>query len=180
MAANAAIRIEIVVAPGVPATLVRRAVEKARDPEIDECWCTFDVEWPTNHPNLKQAVSLARENGIRLAISNPCFELWLVLHFEDHRRFSDNATIERRSRELDGRSGKGIDPAVYMPRRWEAVERARALEAMHLRNSVRFPADNPSSSMADLVIATGGQAAAPDYSESRGDGPGRRGVRSNR
>ena len=24
---------------------------------------------------------MARDNGIRVAISNPCFELWLVLHY---------------------------------------------------------------------------------------------------
>ncbi|WP_018635971.1 RloB family protein [Parafrankia elaeagni] len=153
VAARAAINIVIDVSQGVPLTLVRNAVERKRDPEIDECWCVFDVEWPRNHPNLKQAISLARDHGIGVAISNPCFELWLILHFEGLSRFSENAAVERRSKELDGRAGKGIDAALYMPRRKDAVRRARELAARHERNGVVFPHDNPSSSMADLLAA---------------------------
>ncbi|MGH3940412.1 MAG: RloB family protein, partial [Pseudonocardiaceae bacterium] len=70
------------------------------------CWCVFDVEWPKNHPNLKQAIQLARDHNIRLAISNPCFELWLILHFEDQTAFLNTDEAETRSRKLDGRSGK--------------------------------------------------------------------------
>ena len=35
-------------------------------------------------------VASAGANGIRLAISNPCFELWLILHFQDHTAWLDN------------------------------------------------------------------------------------------
>lgn len=160
VAATSAISIEVDVRQGVPLTLVRRAIERKDDPEIDECWCVFDVEWPKNHPNLKQAVSLARDHGIGLAISNPCFELWLILHFEAYTRFSDNATVDRRSKELDGRMGKRIDPSKYMPRRKEAVSRAQNLSLRHRRNGVHFPDDNPSSSMADLLSAIDPQTRA--------------------
>jgi hypothetical protein len=53
-----------------------RAIEE--EAEIDEFWCVFDVEWPRNHPGLLEAVQQAQANGIYLAISNPCFELWLM------------------------------------------------------------------------------------------------------
>ncbi|MDN5854008.1 MAG: RloB family protein, partial [Actinomycetia bacterium] len=78
--ANTAISIEIDPEAGAPLTLVERAVERSRDDEIDECWCVYDVEWPRNHPNLAQAWRLADRHGIRLAVSNPCFEIWLALH----------------------------------------------------------------------------------------------------
>lgn len=49
---------------GVPLTLVRMAAERLKDPEVDECWCVFDVEWPKNHPNLFEAKQLARVKGV--------------------------------------------------------------------------------------------------------------------
>lgn len=32
--------------------------------------------------NFKQAITEALENNVKVAFSNPCFELWIVLHFE--------------------------------------------------------------------------------------------------
>ena len=43
-------------------------------------WCVFDVD---DHPRVADARQMAADNGIELAISNPCFELWLLLHFRD-------------------------------------------------------------------------------------------------
>ena len=84
---------------GVPKTLVekaaalKRSANKAakRDPNLryDHVWCVFDID---EHPNVGEAVQQARDNGIELAISNPCFELWILLHFEDQ-----TAHIERRA-----------------------------------------------------------------------------------
>ncbi|TYB51247.1 RloB domain-containing protein [Nonomuraea sp. PA05] len=151
--ANTSINVEIDPGQGVPLTLVKRAVERNRDDEVDQCWCVFDVEWPKNHPNLKQAIRLAQEHGIRLAISNPCFELWLILHFEDQTAFIGTREAESRSRKLDGRTGKRIDPGQYMPRRHEAVQRAFSLTKRHTRQESTCPDDNPSSAMGELLAA---------------------------
>ncbi|MFD1536126.1 RloB family protein [Nonomuraea guangzhouensis] len=151
--ANTSINIEIHPEQGVPFILVQRAVERSRDDEVDECWCVFDVEWPKNHPNLKQAIRLADEHGIRLAISNPCFELWLILHFEDQTAFMNTSEAERKSRKLDGRSGKRIDPDQYVQHRHAASERASLLAIRHARNQSLFPNNNPSSTMGDLLEA---------------------------
>ena len=50
--------------------------------------CVFDRD---DHERFHDAMSMARDNGIELAISNPCVELWLLLHFREspgarHRR----------------------------------------------------------------------------------------------
>jgi hypothetical protein len=138
----------------VPLTLVKRAVDRKRcDDEVDECWCLFDVEWPKNHPNLAQAIELARAHGISLAISNPCFELWLILHLEEQTAFISTADAEQRSRRLDGRSGKRIDMAIYMRHRQTAARRASLLVARHKGNQTNFPKDNPSSTMYELLEA---------------------------
>ena len=147
------IAIEIDPAHGVPLTLVERAVKRSADPEVDECWCVFDVEWPRHHPNLRQAVELARHNNIGLAVSNPCFELWLILHLREQTGCLTTADAERNSRRLDGRAGKRIDPAHYLPHRRTAVQRALALAERHAANGSAFPKDNPCSTMTDLLVA---------------------------
>lgn len=154
---DVSLRIEIHPTHRVPLTLVRLAVERNRDPEVDECWCVFDVEWPRNHPNLSAAVALAEENGIRLAISNPCFELWLILHHQDHTKFDHTAAVEKLSRSLDGRAGKSVDAAGYLPLRKEAARRARLLADRHARDGTRFPKDNPSSGMYLFLQALEGE-----------------------
>jgi RloB-like protein len=148
IAENYALSVEIHPEHGVPLTLVRSAVDRRRDSEVDECWCIFDVEWPKNHPNLHEATSLARDHEISLAISNPCFEVWLILHIKQFGRWCDTAEAEKRSRDLDGRAGKGLGGAAdYMPKRRLAADRAKRLADRHRREGTNFPHDNPSSGM---------------------------------
>ena len=154
---NTSIEIEIDPRQGVPLTLVERAIERGDDDEIDERWCIFDVEWPMNHPNLKRAIKLAIDHGVRVAVSNPCFELWLILHFDDQTAFITTDDAERRSRQLDGRVGKRIDARQYMECRRIAARRAAALVARHGGNNTSFPNDNPSSTMYELLAAVEGQ-----------------------
>jgi hypothetical protein len=89
---NATVHIDIPNAGGAPLALVRAAVRlkeeaeqeaaRADDPfaAYDEVWCVFDID---DHPAIPEARQLAASHGVELAISNPCFELWLVLHFRD-------------------------------------------------------------------------------------------------
>jgi hypothetical protein len=150
------LRIEYQAAGSAPLTLVTLAAEARRraldaEEEIDEFWCVFDVEWPRNHPNLSAARDLARRNGISLAVSNPCFELWLLLHFTDQRSFLDTPAACRARRTCDGQPGKSVRPELYMPHRSAATQRAEALERWHAANGTTFPHDNPSSGMFRLI-----------------------------
>ena len=152
------LRVETGQGGSVPQTLVNlasearsRAVEE--DAEIDEFWCVFDVEWPRNHPGLPEAVQQARANGIQLAISNPCFELWLILHFQDHTAWLENNQARRLRRQLDGSDDKGLDAAKYMPFADDAARRAARLDTRHVRDGTVFPHNNPSSGMHHLLAA---------------------------
>ncbi|WP_290856938.1 RloB family protein [Hamadaea sp.] len=153
IANDTALNLELHPEQGVPLTLVRMAADRLRDPEVDECWCIFDVEWPQHHPNLHDAKQLAAARGVRLAISNPCFELWLVLHHRDYTKFATTDAAESESRRLDGRAGKSIDSTAYMPLRRQAARRAERLEQTHRKNSTYFPDDNPSSQMHHFLRA---------------------------
>lgn len=69
--------------------LVQRAVQycqqKNKDPKTTEIWVVFDFDVKYDQiENLKedfnQAIQQAKALGFKVAYSNDCFELWLVLH----------------------------------------------------------------------------------------------------
>lgn len=110
--ASVDIRVDLAASGAVPLTLVNAAAEaRARSVqeqgEVDQVWCLFDVEWPRNHPDLPEARAKAEGSGVRLAISNPCFELWLALHFADHTAWLDNDDAGKLRRKHDKSSGQG-------------------------------------------------------------------------
>lgn len=110
--ASASIRIET--SGAMPLTLVNAAaaarVRSAQEQEeIDEVWCLFDIEWPENHPGLREAKTKAAGSDVRLAVSNPCFELWLALHFDNHTAWLDTDAAGKLRRKHDRSSGKGLD-----------------------------------------------------------------------
>jgi hypothetical protein len=45
-------------------------------------WCVFDCD---EHARLKPAIDQATALELSLAVSNPCFDLWFLLHFQDQR-----------------------------------------------------------------------------------------------
>ena len=168
------LRVETGHGGSVPMTLVTMAVAARQraageEGEIDEVWCVFDVEWPRNHPGLNEATDQARQGGVELAISNPCFELWLILHFQDHSSWLDNDDARRLRRQLDGSTHKGLDSQKYMPHIRDAAQRAAVLDERHAQNGTVFPQDNPSSGMHRLLASVGGLAGA-DAPDPRGEG----------
>lgn len=53
----------------------------------DELWMVIDRDrW--NVKMISEIISQCKQKGIGLCISNPCFELWLILHFEDLSKIS--------------------------------------------------------------------------------------------
>ena len=67
--------------------LVRLCVEhmEMKDIDIDHgdmAICAFDIEG-NDERNLSKAIRMARQSGVLLAMTNPCFELWFLMHFRD-------------------------------------------------------------------------------------------------
>ncbi len=76
-----------------PISVVDHAIELRKDRvrdarqsmtlvEYDEVWCIIDVEAPQPHTSLNAAFDKAKANKLKVALSNPCFEYWYILHFE--------------------------------------------------------------------------------------------------
>jgi hypothetical protein len=89
------VEVSVVVKPGEsdPISVVNHAINlKAERSKIassspiltayDVIWCVIDVEAPKQHPTLEEALNKAKAHEIRVALSNPFFEYWFILHFE--------------------------------------------------------------------------------------------------
>ena len=146
---------------GAPISLVTRAVENQREEirnekrgrgrSYDEIWCVFDVD---EHLELPRAFDLARRHQISVAVSNPCIELWFVLHFEDHRAWIDRHAVQMKSRAVL-QCGKvlSIEALDALFEQHEAaVQRAKELD-IHHQNAGSPPGENPSSSVWTLIEA---------------------------
>ncbi len=144
---------------GGPVQLVDRAIaakkeqlyeaRHGRGRPYDEIWCAFDVD---DHPNRHDAIERAARGGINVAVSNPCLELWFILHYEDQTAYIDPKTAQRRAEELLHCSKVLTDPALdaLTSRHDEAVTRAVRLDEKHLKDGSP-PRSNPSSDAWRLV-----------------------------
>lgn len=84
---NSGIQMEIKsLGGGNPLEMVQASYEMSKhDFESgDQVWCVFDVECPEKQPKLDEAIRFAEKKKISLGISNPCFEVWLILHHKEH------------------------------------------------------------------------------------------------
>ncbi|MBP8181837.1 MAG: RloB domain-containing protein [Acidimicrobiia bacterium] len=118
---------------------------------FDEVWCVFDVD---EHERFGQAVASARNNGVQLAISNPCFELWLLLHYQDQTAHLTVQAAQNQAAEFVG-TGKTLAPAAVgrlVSLYDEANRRAAELAGQHGRHGVESTS-NPSSGVGRLVDA---------------------------
>ncbi len=67
--------------------IVQEAVDRKNDrgKESGETWCVMDVDRLDSEEardDLAAAEQLAQENGIRLCLSNPAFEVWFLAYFQ--------------------------------------------------------------------------------------------------
>jgi hypothetical protein len=120
-----------------PARLVRLAASyrDQRPGRFDEVWCIVDVD----QFDMDAAVAEARRLDVRLAISNPCFELWLLLHRGDCRAFCNDCNeVERRlRRHVPAYDKTRLNFADFVGGVHDAVKRAKDLDAAgtdHRRN----------------------------------------------
>jgi hypothetical protein len=74
--------IEIVGRGGQTTKVVNMALKLNKDKKFDRVWCVFDrdPERTETHENFNKALQLAKKEGIFVAYSHECFEVWYLLH----------------------------------------------------------------------------------------------------
>lgn len=109
--------------------LVRLCTEhmKMKDIDIelgDLAICAFDIEG-NDARNLSQAIRIARDSGILLAMTNPCFELWFLMHFRDVMPAVSCAEVHRCLKDhIDGYRKTEDYRELLGPLRNRAMDRA--------------------------------------------------------
>jgi hypothetical protein len=144
---------------GTPLTLVERAVtakhesereaDRGRGRAYTDIWCVFDVD---QHPNVADAIELASKHGIEVVVSNPCIELWFIIHFEDQTAYMDRHAAQDRSADLLS-CQKNLTPAAtddLYARLNDARRRAQQLDEKHDGDGSP-PRSNPSSDVWRLI-----------------------------
>ncbi|GAB3913830.1 RloB family protein [Kibdelosporangium lantanae] len=151
--------IEISKTHGNPLQLVREAVARSRSAaskarkdrddhlRYDQIWCVTDVD---SHPQLSEAKMLAEKNGVHLAISNPCFELWPLLHIVDRRCQMTSREMQAELRQHMPGYEKSLDCAKLRGHYATARERAMSILKQHERDD-NLVDSNPSTNVWQLV-----------------------------
>ncbi|MCZ4238556.1 RloB family protein [Alteromonas macleodii] len=101
---NQLISLNIVEGVGVPFTVVSEAVnqknkldnkaKKSKDPldKLFTVWAVFDED---EHPKIPESFEKARANGVKIAYSNPCIEIWALLHYKKIGSFIHRHAAQR-------------------------------------------------------------------------------------
>lgn len=106
--------------------------------EDDERWLLLDTDHytrPDHFANFNAALTEARHQGIHIALSKPCFELWLLLHHigeSEVMGLANASAVETKLREVLGEYNKRRLKSVHFPIETvpEASERAKRQDAM--------------------------------------------------
>ena len=151
---NRAVHVKVIEKGRAPSQVVAYGIKKATalNDSYDQLWCVTDVD---NFTDLDEAARLARTAPIptTLIVSNPCFELWLLLHFVRHHRHIGNpAQAKTLLRKYAADYAKQIVDFEkrYVPQLPNAIENAKVLDPTGEATGL-----NPSTNMWRLVLAMG-------------------------
>lgn len=95
------LQIEIIAAAGSPKTIRDKAIAEAKAMRStnkrnsfesrDQVWAVFDRD---EHDEVEAALSDCEAAGVKCGFSDPCFEVWLILHYCDYDRNVDRHTVQ--------------------------------------------------------------------------------------
>jgi RloB-like protein len=136
----------------------QRDAKREKDESLlfDEVWCVFDVD---DHANLREAIQQAAAASISLAISNPCFELWILIHFKDQWSYISGVQSQSDLRRFIQDYNKRVDFSKIEHKGHSAIARARKMAVRAQEGGDEF--DNPTTGMWRLVATLCREANFP-------------------
>ncbi len=110
-----------------PRSVMMRLIQFHKDHDLDdndELWLIIDRDkW--DHNLLDQIFSECKKKNYHLAVSNPCFEFWLYLHFCNPKPFYTAADcIKTLAKIMGGYSKSNYDLEMIMLGLDKAIERS--------------------------------------------------------
>jgi RloB-like protein len=111
-----------------PARLVKAAANyRDRHPDVfDDVWCIADAD----AFDMSAAASAAKRPRVNLAVSNPCFELWLLLHHADCNAHCGDYqdVVARLKRHVAAYDKTALDFRLFSAGIGDAIVRAEKLD----------------------------------------------------
>ena len=118
-------------------------------------WVAFD--WDGNTDQVRRAIKAANNSKIKVALSNPSFEVWIIWHFKQYRQYGcscDDVALALKRCWPRYAKGDACDFASqYMIREGmeDARRQARNMRQFFNDNGYTFPEDRPSSDIDKLI-----------------------------
>lgn len=131
-----------------PLRVVKRALRERKDGDYSWTVCLVDYD---NHETLQDALRLASKKNIRVLVSNPCFELWLLWHLEDWHRHSSSRDIQARLAKLKVLQDKSLTSSFPIGRYADARARSDKVSPEHLVNHLGPNPSCPIPVLLDLL-----------------------------
>lgn len=124
---------------------------KRKKADYDEIWCILDVDEFSSQ--IKDVLSKTANSKIQCAVSNPCFELWLFLHFKySTGSLSPQETVEKLKHVLPSYDKTRLRFSDFSTNLDTAIQYAKKLERHHQENHINVPCDsNPYTSVYVLI-----------------------------
>jgi len=142
----------------VPWQVIEEAIKRQKQNEIsqkdgDQIWCVFDIDdfYKNNPKEFEKSLKKAEAKNIKIAYSNQCFELWLMLHFEQISTAISRKDYEKKLQTFFKKIGINYQKNSsdifnkILPRQQDAIKRSKKLFKENK------PQNNPSTSIFLLV-----------------------------
>ncbi|MFJ3758899.1 RloB family protein [Streptomyces sp. NPDC090080] len=132
----------------------QREKERRNGDAFDSVWCVVDVD---EHATLPAACTLAAREKMGLAISSPCFEIWLLWHYEDRLAWSTGGALAQRLKKF-GVLGKNLPANFPYDRFVDAKQRAEKCAVIELKHKPPNPSSSVSELVSELELASKGKS----------------------
>ncbi|WP_458106755.1 RloB family protein [Arthrobacter sp. R3-55] len=132
----------------------RREAKRLNDREnmYKRVWVVIDVDYEA--AEIQRLLPRAQRAGVEFVISNPCFEVFIVLHDHAYSKYCDPTEIQAVAKKKDMVTGTN-DKSIVLDKIRANFERAETfsqqLRRQHERDGKSFPENNPSTDV-DLLV----------------------------
>jgi len=135
-------------------TKTKRSLVKDFDANEKDCaWCVFDVDNNTDKV-LKKVNDFAKKANIEIALSNPCIELWFLLHYKEvHSQISVQDSLSKLKEFIPNYKKGKIDYTILSKNTQKAISNAKKLNETHEKNKINLitTKSNPSTQVFKLI-----------------------------
>ena len=138
-----------------PVNMVNSLIKDLKDRELnkkngDIAYCVFDTDFDVHkQKEILIAKKKTKNLNIELIKSNPCFEIWFILHFSNStKQYKSNEEVIKELKKYIPKYKKNTDVFAYLDnKRKNAIKNAKLLEKYHIElgRNIDYIECNPSS-----------------------------------